>query len=402
MSIYAYVFDLGFNNKGPITTPISASTGSEETFEIANSWLKSHENCLHDHTKYPEQQSIAHEGVPLVDLAPGVATSQSHTLPTGLVDVRSDKFKLRLSSEILTAGYSDGNAIDTRYLALSHCWAGDPFLTLTGATYQRFIDGEKVSALCQTFQDAIKVTRQLGYSYLWVDSLCIIQDTDDCINELPKMGDVYANADCVIAAAAAWVNSETFSTPQNPLIMSPCLVGVVGKVGRRGRRFEGIYALPTSRFTYDADREISFARLNSRAWCLQELELAKRVIWFGQSQVQFICKAEGPIYSQTSMFLGYAQHRVGRFKHRLDLIRRKGQDANGMLTEQWWHLVEEYTSRWLTRDADKLHSISSVATYFQRECPNAEYLAGLWGGPVLGNRPTLVCCRPPKGAETGS
>jgi hypothetical protein len=202
------------------------------------------------------------------------------------------------------------------------------------------------------------------------------------MSELPKMGDVYANADLVIAAAAAWDNSETFFTPQNPLIMSPCLVGVSGKVGRR-YRFEGMYAFPSSQFTYDADREISYARLSSRAWCLQELKLAKRVIWFGQSQVQFICKGEGRIYSQGSMFLRYAKLRSGHFKNRLDLIRQRVQDASNLLTKQWWNLIEEYTSRWLTRDTDKLHAISGVAIYFQRERPNADYLAGLWNGPYL-------------------
>jgi len=113
--------------------PISSSTGSEETFKIANTWLKSHEKCLHDCTENTRQHETAHEGIPLINLTPEVASSQTHTLPTRLVDVRSDKFKLRLSSEILATGYGDQTAIDTRYIALSHCWAGDPFLTLTEA-----------------------------------------------------------------------------------------------------------------------------------------------------------------------------------------------------------------------------------------------------------------------------
>jgi hypothetical protein len=210
-----------------------------------------------------------------------------------------------------------------------------------------------------------------------VDSLCIIQDTDDCLSELPKMGDVYANADCVIAAAAAWDNSETLFTTQRPLAMSPCLVGVADQVGPFGKNFEGIYAFPDSRFTYDADQEIAFARLNSRAWCLQELKLAKRVLWFGHSQVQFICKGEGRIDSQ-AMFFQHQGSRSGQFGKKIDLITQKLQYGDDLLAEQWWNLVEEYTSRWVTRKTDRLSAIGGFATYFQRASPNHDYLAGLW------------------------
>jgi len=42
--------------------------------------------------------------------------------------------------------------------------------------------------LCQNFKDAITVTRHLGFQYIWIDSLCIIQDSfDDWDKESAQM-----------------------------------------------------------------------------------------------------------------------------------------------------------------------------------------------------------------------
>lgn len=152
---YSY-FNLGFNNKGPIIPPISTSTGSDFTLAIVSAWLKAHDKCTHAKIVHAGESSLAQEVVQLVDLSPESATSQAHgqrsKLPTRLIDVRSDKIQLRLSSYILIAGYGDRNIVDTRYLALSHCWGNSEFVTLTESNYQRFIYGEDVSALCQTFK----------------------------------------------------------------------------------------------------------------------------------------------------------------------------------------------------------------------------------------------------------
>jgi hypothetical protein len=63
---------------------------------------------------------------------------------------------------------------------------------------------ERVPALPLTFEDAIVATRRLGARYIWIDSLCIIQDDPaDWERESSSMADVYRNATCNIAASAA-------------------------------------------------------------------------------------------------------------------------------------------------------------------------------------------------------
>jgi Heterokaryon incompatibility protein (HET) len=66
------------------------------------------------------------------------------------------------------------------YAALSHCWGSAQFLTTTKATFlarQRGIDWQD---LPKTFQDAIEVCRTIDIRYIWIDSLCIIQDNRYC------------------------------------------------------------------------------------------------------------------------------------------------------------------------------------------------------------------------------
>ena len=66
------------------------------------------------------------------------------------------------------------------YVSLSHCWGQawkDKWSTTTGDKDEK-MKGFLVKELSQTFQDTIRVTRELGKRYLWIDSLCIIQGSD--------------------------------------------------------------------------------------------------------------------------------------------------------------------------------------------------------------------------------
>ncbi len=69
-------------------------------------------------------------------------------------------------------------AQSTLYMTLSHCWGNNPILALLEENVTTFLHvGITFDALSKTFQDAINVTRALGISYIWIDSLCIIQDS---------------------------------------------------------------------------------------------------------------------------------------------------------------------------------------------------------------------------------
>jgi hypothetical protein len=98
-----------------------------------------------------------------------------------------------------------------RYIALSHRW-GTPsaneksmYCTTTDNIDHR-LEGFNISELPKTFQDAIRVTKELDIHYLWIDSLCIIQEGDngeDWRKESRLMENVYSSASCTIAATSA-------------------------------------------------------------------------------------------------------------------------------------------------------------------------------------------------------
>jgi hypothetical protein len=91
-----------------------------------------------------------------------------------------------------------------RYITLSHCWGDIEILQLTRNTLETFQKCILLQDLPKTFQDAIKITKKLSFRYIWIDSLCIIQDdADDWRRESVLMGNVYGGSSLYIAASGA-------------------------------------------------------------------------------------------------------------------------------------------------------------------------------------------------------
>jgi Heterokaryon incompatibility protein (HET) len=112
-------------------------------------------------------------------------------LTTRVLDVGTETFgpfvRLHITNKIAREHSS--------YSALSYCWGGNQPICATSHFIEALCSGILVQDLPQTIQDAIEVTRRLGIRYLWVDALCIIQDSiTDKENEIRNMGLVYKNA----------------------------------------------------------------------------------------------------------------------------------------------------------------------------------------------------------------
>ena len=95
------------------------------------------------------------------------------------------------------------------YITLSHRWGTCEQIKLTQASLPDTSKRIDVANLSQTYQEVIAIRRSLGFRYLWIDSLCIIQDSmTDWRTEAARMGDTFKFCVCTIAASWASSNSE--------------------------------------------------------------------------------------------------------------------------------------------------------------------------------------------------
>ena len=167
------------------------------------------------------------------------------------------------------------------YTTLSHCWGPDPKrLNLTTETLATWMTRIPEEEMTRTFKDAIKVTRQLHVQYLWIDSLCIIQNSKaDWLHESSLMGNVYKYSFCNIAATASADDHGGCFYDRDPVFDLPTRVNLADlEIGspdeRPGTKERGQSDLDGLCDLYWNDQwiqDISDSPLFQRAWVQQEV-----------------------------------------------------------------------------------------------------------------------------------
>jgi hypothetical protein len=253
------------------------------------------------------------------------------------------------------------------YITLSHCWGGEQPLTTNSTTLDERIAKIPMESLPALYRDAITITRKLGIKYLWIDSLCILQDVkDDWSREAAKMGDIYRFSYLTIYALSApnchqglLIQRPSISTP-----ISPCSDDIKSDERERGEIFKD-------------------APLTQRAWAVQERLLSPRLLFYSKEEMFWECLActarEGSyrITPYKSSFYNYDKYECP--KVRIPLVVPLGDNPSFpvSLPSDWNIIMAEYTRCRLTRRSDKLPALSGLASLFQR---NTEYtyIAGIW------------------------
>ena len=183
----------------------SSSTGSAETIQQIATWLS---QCIESHSCGPHK--------PVRD---------SLFLPTRLIHVESAP-----GSESIRLVSSKDLPRRTSYATLSHSWGtaeSGPRVTLTKDNLSDFQEKGPSQALPRTFADAFQVVRELGIEYLWVDSLCIIQDSKkDWFNEAAQMWEIYMNSQLNISATASAASSQGLFRERIAHTAASCLAEV--------------------------------------------------------------------------------------------------------------------------------------------------------------------------------
>lgn len=303
-------------------------------------------------------------------------------MPTRVIDVASpskDPFLLVTDSEFHP------------WLALSHCWGQTvQFVTTT----ENISDMKRAIPLYNmplTFQDAVTVTRKLGYRYLWIDSLCIIQDSDtDWESEAACMQRYYKDAVMTISTDLAAGDHEGFldytrETEQYveiPFMASPLKEPACARIRRSMKN--SIY------------QEESY--LTTRAWTLQEYVLSPRTLHYTAEHLVWECQkhklteTDATPNNDLSAFLNryFIKPQSAQSDSRF-LASPKLAEIHGVLP-RWYRLLEDYCQRSLTFENDRLYAISGLAQEIQQQT-HMTYIVGLWKEDFLIGLLWSIDCR---------
>ncbi|KAE8449464.1 hypothetical protein EG329_008072 [Mollisiaceae sp. DMI_Dod_QoI] len=324
--------------------PLSEDSSSEGCFDNGSRWLR---KCLETHDKCPKQIS---------------------PLPNRVVDVGSDTRDPFLYVSKREYG---------SWLALSHCWGLKPILRTTLDTLGPFTQSIPINELPQTFKDAIQITRKLGYQYIWIDSLCIIQDSrEDWEAESKMMAMIYQNATASISADASTGDHEGIfngvkrqrHTFKHTAL--PC--------GSQKRGLSGIIFISIPQ----GKHHFKVMPLQSRAWVLQEKTLSVRMLHYQYTGLDWQCQTLTWTEIQPSLMKEQNKsiHTIAQKSLHpcIDFDSRPNSRNSEFHTLQWWYFqIIDYTTRQITYTKDRFPAIAALAKEFANRT-GYHYKAGIW------------------------
>ncbi|KAK2011692.1 heterokaryon incompatibility protein [Colletotrichum eremochloae] len=262
-----------------------------------------------------------------------------------------------LPSRVLDLGTTEAPALKLyvnnteehgEYVALSYCWGGPQRGLLRKGTLSNMESGIRLESLQPTVRDAIEATRRLGFRYLWVDALCIIQDCEmDKDREIAKMATVYKNAAVTLAAGTAVKAADGFLNMRGAYLPEdefhvPMPDGDKGTVYLR------------------AEAHVPRHALDERGWVLQEFLLSSRMLIFSEYELLWQCK-EVELRGVLGTGLEYLQPQEGLPWSVFE------EDTESMFGDEdlekryiWRTIVEQYTFRQLGLKDDRLNALRGI------------------------------------------
>lgn len=257
--------------------------------------------------------------------------------------------------------------MDGRYAALSYCW-GAPVtgLVASKACVEQLFISIKTEELSKTASDAVKITRNLGLDFLWVDSLCIVQDDiDDWTRESSKMDKIYRAAYVTVVASSARSSAEGCLQPRPGCAEE---VEVDFSVTSHKKQIKMVFKPHSNSIS----EELLNNPWNQRGWCLQEYILSRRVLHFFNNRVVWQCKEH--LLAEDYCHLSPSADGVARFS---DIQPYFGLHRPPSL-DLWFDIVEAYSLRKLTVASDKLVAVAGLANSFRGHLHASSYMHGIW------------------------
>lgn len=288
--------------------------------------------------------------------------SEEHALPSRVLDVQTQDN----TCEQLRPRLVLGKGLRGRYAALSHRWTtGSKQFCTTKDNLEQHMDGIKFEDLPRTFQDSILLCREHGIRYLWIDCLCIIQDSDeDWQNECQNMCSIFENSFITLSALRSGEDGGGLFheriIAERTLIRTKdgALLGI-----RRGHT--GLHAL---------EEDVRKPSMGRRGWILQEKILSPATLHFGAVQMHWECKA----MTISEFWTNFEIPGAGVLKNIIREVQRPGcySHLDSHFT-MWYFIVDKYSSMFLTFEHDRLAAISGLADRFSAGY-GTTYAAGIW------------------------
>jgi hypothetical protein len=243
----------------------------------------------------------------------------------------------------------ESHGIVRTYCALSYCWGPkdkQPLRTVH-ENYNRHVIGIALDKLPKTFQDFVLLARGIGVDYVWIDSLCLMQDDEqDWKSQAKTMDAVYRNATLVVAAAGAEDSTKGLFITDRPHTQVWNMP--YGPGGIQG--VFNISMLPAHHLKGTME-----VPLRNRGWVLQEWYLARRILFCMPLRLSWK-------FDEMSIAEGGSLLDLGNYEH-----------------VSWLHLLESYTKKSLTYPSDRLHALIGIINHL-KQTREDEYLHnyGVW------------------------
>lgn len=253
------------------------------------------------------------------------------------------------------------------YCTLSHCWGdGKGMLKLENRTMKDLYAGKRKTALPLTFREAMDFALKLEIRYMWIDSLCIIQDDmSDWGSESLNMSYIYANAEVNIAATANPHPHMRLFRERRRDVVRPVLVSVSAQPFQSYPIQPGQYGLFDM---YLWTLNITEQPLNRRAWVFQERLMSPRIVHFTKDQVIWQCRSMNAteVYPTGVLPAIMRDSGQGLLHRRADVASWIGQDPCQSLRacnicRQWGSLVQSYSKGNLTFPDDRPVAVLGLA-----------------------------------------
>lgn len=295
---------------------------------------------------------------------PGCRLRSSLYRPTRLLQIL-DNQKVRLISTSQTATGS--------YAALSHCWGQAQTIKLQSNTREQLKQGIEVISLPKSYQEAILVCLKLSIGFVWIDSLCIFQDSkEDWERESVTMQHVYGNSYLnICTAAAANSTEESFIGRSRGILKTPQISTLWGKSPK-----------DTFFLWYDHsfEEDIIQSPLRHRAWVYQEWYLSPRSLILSHNMLWWHCRQQLTSEERRNGSMGYLHG--FEFLKVTDVDYARATYLNGDVSrslESWFEHVEAYMQMDLTKESDRTWAFSGIVSSFGfSQKLTGTYLAGLW------------------------